>query len=305
MLCLIYTVTLNPSLDYVVNVNNLNIGGVNRAQSDLVLAGGKGINVSLILNELGMDNTAIGFVAGFTGREIVRRVSESGCNCRFIEMAEGLSRINVKIKDKKETEINAAGPKIDKEYLEELWKILDEIEAGDMIVLAGSIPASMPQKIYADITRKMSGKGVKVIADTSGAVLHDLINMKPFLVKPNQDELYELFDVRVSTLEEAKNYAKKLREMGAQNALVSMGEVGAVLAAADGKVYSCMAPMGNAVNTVGAGDSMVAGFITGILAEVGYEDALKLSIAAGSATAFSKNLATKKEIQELYEIVKK
>ncbi|MGN0161082.1 MAG: 1-phosphofructokinase [Lachnospiraceae bacterium] len=298
---MIYTVTFNPSLDYVVNVNNLNIGGINRASSDTILAGGKGINVSLVLNELGMENTAIGFVAGFTGQEIVRRVEEAGCNCRFIELPEGMSRINVKIKDRRETEINAAGPNIDHDCLEELNQILDEVEVGDILVLAGSIPASVPRHIYADFLKKMNPRGVKVIVDASGSLLHDLINMKPYLVKPNQDELHELFDVSVSTLGEARTYAKKIHQMGARNAIISLGEVGAVLAAEDGNVYSCMAPRGNAVNTVGAGDSMIAGFITGMLAEVGYENALKLAVAAGSASAFSKTLATKKEIQELYE----
>lgn len=298
---MIYTVTLNPSLDYVVNISSLNIGAINRAQSDTVLAGGKGINVSLILNSLGVENTAIGFVAGFTGREIVRRVEETGCACRFIELSEGMSRINVKIKDKKETEINAAGPKIEAEYMEELRNILEELEAGDFLILAGSIPVSLSRKVYYDITKKMVSKGVKTVVDASGSILHDLINLKPYLVKPNQDELYELFDVRVSTLGEAQTYAKKIREMGARNAMISLGEVGAVLAAEDGRVYSCVAPRGNAVNTVGAGDSMIAGFVTGMLAEVGYEDSLKLAVAAGSASAFSEKLATKDEIQQLYE----
>lgn len=301
---MIYTVTLNPSLDYVVNVDKLNIGAVNRVNSDAVLAGGKGINVSLILNALGVLSTAVGFVAGFTGREIVKRVEEAGCTCRFIELAEGLSRINIKIKERKETEINAAGPKIEREYFEELRTILEELEAGDILVLAGSIPASLSRKTYYDITKNMVSKGVKTVVDASGSILHDLINLKPYLVKPNQDELYELFDVRVSTLGEAQSYAKKIREMGARNAIISLGEVGAVLAAEDGKVYSCVAPRGSAVNTVGAGDSMIAGFITGMLAEVGYEDSLKLAVAAGSASAFSECLATKDEIQQLYERLK-
>lgn len=301
---MIYTVTLNPSLDYVVNVNNLNIGATNRAQSSTVLAGGKGINVSLILNALGVENTAIGFIAGFTGREILKRVEETGCACRFIELPEGMSRINVKIKDKKETEINAAGPRIEPEYMEELRNILEELEAGDILVLAGSIPASLSRKVYYDLTKKMVSKGVKTVVDASGSILHDLINLKPYLVKPNQDELYELFDVRVNTLGEALSYAKKIREMGARNAMISLGEVGAVLAAEDGKVYSCVAPRGNAVNTVGAGDSMIAGFVTGMLAEVGYEDSLKLAVAAGSASAFSERLADKDEIQQLYERLK-
>lgn len=301
---MIYTVTLNPSLDYVVNVDNLNIGTVNRVNSETVLAGGKGINVSLILNALGVESTAAGFVAGFTGSEIVKSVEASGCTCRFIELPEGISRINVKIKDKKETEINAAGPKIEKEYMEELKNILEELEAGDILVLAGSIPASLSTKTYYDITKNMVSKGVKTVVDASGSILHDLINLKPYLVKPNQDELYELFDVRVNTLGEAQSYAKKIREMGARNAIISLGEVGAVLAAEDGRVYSCIAPRGSAVNSVGAGDSMIAGFIMGMLAEVGYEDSLKLAVAAGSATAFSESLATKDEIQQLYERLK-
>lgn len=301
---MIYTVTFNPSLDYIVNVNNLNIGATNRAQSDMILAGGKGINVSLILNTLGVSSTAVGYVAGFTGKEIIKRVEEAGCNSRFIELPDGLSRINIKIKDRKETEINAAGPKIEREYLEELWNILEEVEKDDMVVLAGNIPASIPQRIYADIIKKLAPKGIKVVVDASGTILQDVINLKPYLVKPNQDELYELFDVRVNTIDEAKIYVKKMREMGARNAMISLGEVGAVLAAEDGKIYSCMAPRGNAVNTVGAGDSMIAGFITGMLAQVGYEGALKLAVAAGSASAFSKTLATQREIQELYETLK-
>lgn len=301
---MIYTVTFNPSLDYILSVDNLAIGKTNRAQSDMIMAGGKGINVSLILNELGMDNTAIAFVAGFTGQEIKRRVEESECNCCFIELAEGTSRINVKIKDRKETEINTAGPKIERQHIEQLWSMLDNLDNGDILVLAGSIPASVSQSIYADIIKKMSPRGVKVIVDASGAIIHNLLNLKPYLIKPNQDELYELFDVRVQTIEEAKIYVKKLRDMGARNAIISLGESGAVLAGEDGNVYSAVAPIGNAVNTVGSGDSMIAGFITGMLAEVGCNDALKLAVAAGSASAFSKTLATKKEIQELYERLK-
>lgn len=298
---MIYTVTLNPSLDYVVDVENFNIGKINRAQSEYIMAGGKGINVSQVLNSLGISNVALGFVAGFTGREIVRRLEESGCDCRFIELSEGASRINIKIKDKKETEINAGGPRIDKESLKELLDILEETETGDYLVLSGSIPASVPAGIYVSITKMMIKKGVKVIVDTQGKYLHDLIGLKPYLVKPNQDEIYELFDVRVRTIEEARSYALKLRDMGARNAIISLGEVGAVLAGEDGKIYSCTAPRGNVINTVGSGDSMVAGFITGMLADVGCENALKLSVAAGSASAFSRTLATEKEIQELYE----
>lgn len=301
---MVYTVTFNPSLDYVLNVDNLNIGATNRASSDNIFAGGKGINVSFVLNTLGVNTTAIGFVAGFTGREIVKRVEEKGCNSRFIELEEGLSRINVKLKERKETEINAQGPRIDGKYIEQLWSILEEVEEGDIVVLAGSVPSSIPRNIYANILKYMQKINVKVVVDADGSMLHDLINMHPYLVKPNQDELHALFDVRVNTIEEAKIYAKKLRDMGAVNAIISLGEVGAVLAADDGKIYSCMAPRGNAVNTVGSGDSMIAGFLTGILAEVGYENALKLAVAAGSASAFSNELATQKEIQELYERMK-
>ncbi len=301
---MVYTVTFNPSLDYVVNVENLNIGATNRAVSDTILAGGKGINVSFILNTLGVSNTAIGFVAGFTGQEIVRKVKEKGCDSRFIELPEGQSRINVKIKDRKETEINAQGPKIEKEYIDELWNILEEVEEDDIVVLSGSIPASIPQNIYSDIIKYLTKKKIKTVVDTDGRMLHNLINLHPYLVKPNQDELYALFDVRVHTIEEAKVYAKRLRDMGAVNAIISLGEVGAVLASEDGKIYTCMAPRGNAVNTVGAGDSMVAGFLTGMLAELGYDKALKLAVAAGTASAFSTELATQKEIQEIYERIK-
>lgn len=298
---MIYTITFNPSLDYLMQVDHFTVGEVNKTRSDDMQAGGKGLNVSRILNELGVQSVAITFLAGFVGQEIERQMNKTDVDCHYIYLKEGNSRINVKIQEKKETQINAAGPKIDAEAMEEFWDILEEVQAGDMVILAGSIPQSVSRNIYKDITRKMIEKGAKVVVDASGSILHDIINLKPYLLKPNQDELYELFDVRVNTIEEARNYAKKLHEMGACNAIISLGEAGAVLAAEDGKIYSCSAPRGSLVNSIGAGDSMIAGFLTGMLAEVGYEDALKLAVASGSATTFSKSLATKKEIQELYE----
>lgn len=298
---MIYTVTFNPSIDYVVDTENFAMGKVNRAKSDNILAGGKGINVSIVLNNLGIKSTVLGFIAGFTGLEIERRVKAAGCGTDFIMLDSGNSRINIKIKDKKETDINAIGPKVDKEHIEKFWEQIEALESGDMLILAGSIPASVPSQIYRDIMKRVANKNIKVVVDAQGMVLHDILNLHPYVVKPNQTELYELFDVKVTTIGEAIPYAKKIRDMGAKNAIISLGEVGAVLAAEDGKVYTCIAPRGNAVNTVGAGDSMIAGFLTGMMAEIGCENALKLGVAAGSASAFSKELGTKKEIQEVYE----
>lgn len=295
---MIYTVTFNPALDYSTVVENLMPGLTNRSTCEGITFGGKGLNVSTVLNNLGIENIALGFIAGFTGGEIKRLFEQSGGKGEFIALNVGLSRINVKIKGSTETEINASGPVIDDEALDALIKRLDLLECGDTLVLAGSIPSSVPKSVYADITKRISPKGVRVIVDATGELLVNTLSYKPYLIKPNNHELGEIFDVEIKTREQAAVYAKRLREMGAENVLVSMGAGGAVLAANNGEVLIAEAPCGTAVNSVGAGDSMVAGFIAGIShGDIGY--AFRLGIAAGSATAFSSELATKDEVYKL------
>lgn len=297
---MIYTVTFNPALDYAVGVGELRIGKTNRADYEQLLPGGKGINVSLILSALGIENTALGFIAGFTGNEIKRRFEELGGNSGFIELNNGISRINVKIKSDTETEINAPGPVISADALGRLMQILDGMKDGDFLVLAGSIPASLPDSVYSDILHRLSGKRITVAVDATKDLLMNVLRYKPFLIKPNNHELGEIFGVTLKTRAEVIPYAKKLRGQGARNVLVSMAGEGAVLAAEDGEIYESCAPKGTVRNSVGAGDSMVAGFIAGWIKSGNYREALKTGLAAGSASAFSEELATKEEIERVY-----
>ena len=305
---MIYTVTFNPALDYVVRAEKIRFGETNRAASEQLLAGGKGINVSAVLKNLGTESVALGFTAGFTGAEIRRMTEAQGCRCDFIELPEGFSRINVKLKSEGETEINGIGPDIPEESLRKLFEKLDRLSEGDYLVLAGSIPKSLPDTIYRDIMTRLSGRGIGFVADASGVLLMNVLELKPFLIKPNHIELGELFGVDISgDKEKAAFYACELRKKGAENVLVSMAESGAVLAASDGRVYSCEAPRGRAVNSVGAGDSMVAGFLAGWCGncdgrsgEGSFEEALKMGAAAGSASAFSEFLAKKEDVERLY-----
>ena len=301
---MIYTITFNPALDYIVKMDEFNLGNVNRSNNEFVYAGGKGINVSIVLNNLGVKSKALGFIAGFTGDEIERRVREFGCDTEFIKLKEGMSRINVKIKADVESEINGGGPDISSEALEKLYAKLDTLTTGDILVLAGSIPKTMPTDIYERIMERLQEKDVKFIVDTTGESLLKVLKYNPFLIKPNHHELGELFGVKLNSKEEVIEYAKKLKDMGAQNVIISMAGDGAVLIDSNGDVTTSNVPKGIVKNSVGAGDSMVAGFIAGYLNSEKVEEGFKLGVATGSASAFSEGLATKDYVHELLEQVK-
>ncbi|MGL5084353.1 MAG: 1-phosphofructokinase [Clostridium sp.] len=296
---MIYTITFNPALDYIVRVDNFKLGSVNRTSYEGIYAGGKGINVSIVLNNLGVKSKVLGFVAGFTGNEIEKRVNEFGCDCDFIKLDNGISRINVKLKSNEESEINGQGPEVNNEALEELYKKLDGLKEDDILVLAGSIPATLPRDIYESIMRRLDGRGVKFVVDATGELLLNVLNYKPFLIKPNHHELAELFNVEIKTEDEIVHYAKKLKDMGARNVLISMAGDGAIFVTETGEVIKSAVPKGKVINSVGAGDSMVGGFIAGYLKNNKLEEAFKMGVATGSASAFSEGLATKDKIEEL------
>lgn len=300
---MIYTVTFNPSLDYIVTVDDFKLGLTNRTTSELMLPGGKGINVSIVLGNLGIDNTALGFTAGFTGKEIVRRVEGLGVKSDFIPIEEGFSRINLKLKSIDGTEINGSGPVISQEKIDQLMEKLHVLTSKDILVLAGSIPSSMPDDMYSKIMAELQDTGAMIVVDATRDLLVNVLQYHPFLVKPNNHELGEIFDVELKTREDVVPYARKLQEMGATNVLVSMAGEGAVLVAADGSVSAAPAPKGTLVNGVGAGDSMVAGFIAGWMKKHSYEHAFHMGVSSGSASAFSELLATKEEIQAVYQQV--
>lgn len=300
---MVYTVTFNPSLDYIVSMEGFQLGKTNRTAKEQMLPGGKGINVSTVLKNLGIPNIALGFSAGFTGEEIKRRVEEMGLASDFINLQNGYSRINVKMKDFDGTEINGQGPDISPAETEKLREKLDGLKEGDVLVLAGSIPRTMPDSIYSDILRRLDGKGILTVVDATGELLLHVLEYSPFLIKPNNHELGEIFQVKLETREDVVPYARKLQEKGARNVLVSMAGQGAVLLDEMGQVHMLPAPKGKLVNAVGAGDSMVAGFLAGWLTKKDYEYAFRMGISAGSASAFSENLATKKEIEEVYRQV--
>ena len=299
---MIYTVTFNPAIDYIAEINNLKKNDINRAISEKILAGGKGINVSVVLKNLGIDSIALGFIAGFTGQEIKRKVEEFGIKTDFVYIPDKFSRINVKlqlkVEDKvvAETAINGEGPKILDKDVEEIMSKIEKIQKEDFIVLAGSVSRNMKDDIYEKICYKVKEKGAKIVADATGKLLVNVLKHKPFLIKPNKKELEEIFQKEIKTNEEVVEYARKLQEMGAENVLISMDKDGAILITKDKKMLYGEAPKGKVVSSVGSGDSMVAGFITGYINYQDYEKALKMGIAAGSASAFSKGLATKEEI---------
>ncbi|MGI6095635.1 MAG: 1-phosphofructokinase [Lachnospiraceae bacterium] len=295
---MIYTVTFNPAVDYVVHTDEIVVGDVNRVKSEKIYFGGKGINVSLVLSELGIKSKALGFVAGFTGDAIEKGVSEKGVETDFVRLENGFSRINVKIKSESETELNGRGPKIDNEALSKLFEKLDKLSDGDTIVLAGSIPNDMPEDIYERILDRLQDKNIKVVVDATKDLLMNVLKYKPFLIKPNNHELGEMFGVTLKTQEEIVKYAQKLKDMGAQNVLISMAGDGALLLDENDETHICGVCRGIVKNSVGAGDSMVAGFLAGA-AQGDYEYALKLGTAAGGATAFSDGLAPKALIEEL------
>lgn len=297
---MIYTVTLNPAVDLVVYLDQIKTGAVNRLKDESIYFGGKGINVSLILCELGVASRALGFTAGFTGEAIEKSIAERGIETDFVHLDSGFSRINVKISSAEETELNGQGPEIPEEKLDELFGRVDKLSDGDTIVLAGSVPATLPADIYEKILQRLSGKKIRAVVDASKELLLNVLKYRPFLVKPNHIELGELFGVTVETIEDVVKYAKKLKCMGASNVLVSMAEKGAALIDESGNTHICGVCSGTAVNSVGAGDSMLAGFIAGY-DKRGCEYALKLGTAAGGATAFSEGLAARENIFKMLE----
>ncbi len=295
---MIYTVTFNPAVDYVVHSDELMVGSVNRSRKEEIYFGGKGINVSMVLGELGIKSKALGFVAGFTGDAIEKGITDKGVCSDFVKLDKGFSRINVKIKAKDETELNGQGPDILQKDIDKLFEKLDEISDGDTIVLAGSIPGTLPSDIYERILKRLETKKVRAVVDATKELLMNVLKYKPFLIKPNNFELGEMFGTELKTDDEIAAYAGKLKDMGAVNVLVSMAGEGAILLDENGKVHKCGVCKGTVKNSVGAGDSMVAGFLAGC--EMGdYEYALKLGTAAGGATAFSDGLANKELVYEL------
>ena len=300
---MIYTVTFNPSLDYIVSVDDFKLGLTNRTSSELILPGGKGTNVSTVLKNLGLESTALGFVAGFTGNEIVKRLNDMGIKSDFISIENGISRINLKLKSIDGTEINGAGPDISEDKVNELMDKLNQLKEGDVLVLAGSIPSSMSDNNYRDIMADLKDRGVMIVVDATKDLLLNVLEYHPFLIKPNNHELGEIFNVKLTTREEVIPYGRKLQEKGARNVLVSMAGEGAVLIAEDGQVFDAPAPKGKLINGVGAGDSMVAGFVAGWIEKQDYEYAFHMGVASGSASAFSENLATKEEIINVYNQV--
>ncbi len=293
---MIYTLTLNPALDYIMHIPDYSEGRVNRSASEQIFAGGKGINVSIVLKSLGVSSTALGFTAGSTGDMFESLLAAQDISCDFIRLKTGATRINVKLKHGKETEINAAGPVPDKAATDALFAKLDNLKDGDMLVLAGSAP----NHIYRDIAKFLQNRKIDITVDATGELLRSTLKYKPFLIKPNNFELEEIFSKKLKNIDEIELCAKQLQKEGARNVLVSLGADGAILVADDGKTYHRTAPKGNVINTTGSGDSTVAGFLAGYLKDGNFAEALKLGVCAGSASAFAENLATYDEIMKLY-----
>lgn len=292
---MIYTLTLNPAVDYYITVDNFASGTVNRTTSENIRFGGKGINVSLVLKELGCYSTCLGFVGGFTGDALQDYLIQKGINCDFVKV-KGNTRINVKLND---TDINSAGPDISDNELQQLYKKLDNLKKYDWLVLSGSVPNTLPKNIYETILERLKNKGIEFIVDAEKDLLLNTLKYKPFLIKPNHHELGQIFGVKISDFDTALTYAKKLQDMGAQNVMVTLGELGAVLACKNGETYTQAAPKGNVISAVGAGDSAIAAFLYYFLYDQGYKYSLEFAVAAGSATAFSDGLATKNDIVKL------
>lgn len=292
---MVYTVTFNPALDYVLKVNNLKLGDTNRSNSDDISVGGKGVNVSLLLNSFGVKNMALGFVAGFTGDEFIRSTGKVGLKSDFIKLKNGFTRINVKIKSEVETEINALGPVIDDESLNVLFAKLSAIKDGDFLVLSGSVPEGCPNDIYGRVIERVKAKNIKVCVDATGSLLLNSLKYKPFVVKPNKSELEELLSVKINTCDELIDAARSLKRMGALNVLISLGQDGAILIDEFNNYHEVKAHKISPVNTVGAGDSMLAGFIIGC--NKGYEYALNLGNAAGAATSAKGSIAERKDVE--------
>ncbi len=301
---MIYTVTFNPSLDYVVQIDDFRIGEINRTKTETYYPGGKGINVSLVLQNLGVTSKALGFTAGFSGQELKRLLDKAGCSYDFVDIAAGCTRINVKVAENPETAINAQGPIIGKEEFTKLLAKLEQLQQDDILVLAGSIPKTLPNDIYEQILQLLAGKVVHTVVDATGALLLNVLKYHPFLIKPNHEELGELFGLgALHDEQEIITYARKLQDMGACNVLVSRGKDGAILLDETGTVHTGASPKGVLVNSVGAGDSMVAGFLAGYLTSRDYKTALRLGICAGSASAFQEWLASKEDIIKLMQVL--
>lgn len=297
---MIYTVTFNPALDYILELDKLEIGKIQKSKTELILPGGKGINVSTVLTNLEIDNIALGYKAGFVGAELERLLRNMKVKTDFIDLEEGNSRINVKISGEEETAINTNGPQISENKILELLEKLKTLNENDYLVLSGSIPSSIKDDIYEKICGIVREQNVRIVVDATKNLLVQALKYNPFLIKPNNEELGEIFGVEIHTKEDAYVYGKKLKEMGAQNVLVSMGKIGAALIDEAGQEYFIKSPEGKRVNTVGSGDSMVAGFIAGFLKYNNYNDALRMGVSAGSASALSKYLATKEEVYNLF-----
>lgn len=294
---MIYTLTFNPAIDYYITVENLKVGAVNRTKSEQIRFGGKGINISLVLKEFGIPSTTLGFIGGFTGDALENNLKQRGIDCDFVKVV-GNTRINVKLND---TDLNAAGPDISDKDLNNLYKKTDCIKKDDFLVLSGSVPKSMPQSIYETILERLKNKGIEFVVDAEKDLLLNTLKYKPFLIKPNHHELSEIFGVEINDFDTALIYAKKLQSMGAQNVMVTLGNLGAVLVYKNGECYTQAAPKGEVISAVGAGDSAVAAFLAEYLKSGDYKNCLKLSVAAGSATAFSNGLAKSEKIIEIYK----
>ena len=301
---MVYTITVNPALDYITQVENFRIGEINRTKTETILPGGKGLNVSIVLKNLEIENTALGFVAGFTGEELIRKMESQGVKTDFVKVEKGITRINIKIssiheKKVEETALNGMGPQITKNDIEVLFEKIEKMSTKDVVILSGSIPKNIDNDIYEKICKKLNEKGITFIVDSTQELLMNVLKYNPFLIKPNKEELEETLNCKISTKEDIINAAKKLKEMGAQNVLVSLGNDGALLLTKDNDTYYSKAPKGQVVSTVGSGDSMVAGFLAGYYQTQNYEHALKTGVAAGSASAFSVELATKEDVDLL------
>ena len=296
---MINTITLNPSLDYIVKVDDFKVGHVNRTSKEDIYPGGKGINVSIVLKNLGVKNRALGFTAGFTGEEIEKLVANHGVDNEFIRLEKGMSRINVKLKSKEESEIKGMGPDISKNDIEKLYEKLEALKAGDFVVLAGSIPNTLPDDIYETIMKDFKDKEINFVVDATKDLLLNVLKYKPFLIKPNHHELGEMFNVKLNSKDEIITYAKKLQEIGARNVIISMAGDGAILIEENGEITISDTPKGTLVNSVGAGDSMVGGFLAGIAENKNIKEAFKIGVATGSASAFSEGLATRDKVEEL------
>ena len=297
---MVYTVTLNPALDYVMKLKALRTDDINRTDGEEIYYGGKGINVSVILTQLGIPNTALGFIGGFTGKKLEEMLKNDNISCDFNYLKNGDTRINVKIKADKEIDLNACGPEITKEDMQSFLKKLDSIKSGDYLILAGSIPNTLPDDIYEQILERVGDRNINCVVDATGDLLKNVLKYKPFLIKPNHHELGDLFSVQIKSDDDIVKYSKKLQEMGARNVLVSMAKDGAMLTDENGCVHKIGNAKGKLINSVGCGDSMVAGFTAGYIKTADYSYALRLGSACGNATAFSEKLATREEIERVF-----